>query len=66
LRAGSQDVSELLDRSLLIAQDAVEALVGMAGSIGHVSTSLVTASENYSNAERSIGARAAAIFGERG
>ena len=31
----------------------------------HVSTSLVTAAENYSNAERSIAGRAAAIFGER-
>jgi hypothetical protein len=93
LRAGSQDVSELLNRGLLIAQDAVEALAGMAGATGHVglasaltgaagqgartfwvvgtayqhvSASLITASETYSNAERSIAARAAAIFGERG
>jgi hypothetical protein len=35
LRAGSQDVSALLDRCLLVAQDAVESLAGMAGSAGH-------------------------------
>ena len=35
LRAGSQDVNDLLDRCLLIAEDAVEALGGMAGSSGH-------------------------------
>lgn len=35
LRAGSQDVGALLDRCLIIAGDAVDALAGMAGSVDH-------------------------------
>jgi hypothetical protein len=35
LRAGSQDVGALLDRCLLIAEDSVDALAGMADSAGH-------------------------------
>jgi hypothetical protein len=92
LRTGGHDVSELSDRCLLMAQDTIEALAGMAGASGHaglasvltsaaeqgartfwamgtayqhVSASLVTAAETYSNTERSIADRAAAIFGER-
>lgn len=35
LQAGSQEISDLLERSLIIAADAVDALAGMAGSAGH-------------------------------
>jgi hypothetical protein len=35
LQAGSQDVGTLLDRCLIITEDAVHALAGMAGSVGH-------------------------------
>lgn len=36
LQAGSQEIGDLLERSLIIAADAVDALAGMAGSAGHV------------------------------
>ncbi|MGC1288718.1 MAG: hypothetical protein WA895_37840, partial [Streptosporangiaceae bacterium] len=36
LQKGSQEIGDLLERSLIIAADAVDALAGMAGSAGHV------------------------------
>ena len=44
LGAGGLDVSELLDRCLLIAQDAVEALQGMPGATGHAGLASVLTS----------------------
>lgn len=35
LQAGSQEVSRLQERSLIIAEDAIGALGGMTGSAGH-------------------------------